>query len=404
MDFEVIILGTDINAYYMARNCHEAYNKKAFLIGKVAMNFTSYSKILNLELVENLHDEEVFRDVLMRNALKFKGKKLLLIGSNDTYIRLIMENQDFLKPYYYFPIISENLLNNLLIKDRFYQAFKTIDIPDTYIYNLKKGKLDFKRINELKFPLILKPGNSINYYKYPFEGQAKVYKIKDKEELVLVLDKIKEAGYEENMIIQRFIPGDDSCLFDVMVYCDRTKKVKLMTLAQIGLQERTPTGVGNCTLLINGYNEYGNTLEVVEKLKKFIEKIDYHGFAEIDVKYDKSDQKFKVLEINPRQARCSYYLTACGFNLVEYLVDDLIYEKDFTYKFINEKMCLSFVPKAVIKKYVDNKLYKKEVLKLIKEGKFVDPLDYKRDRSIKRQFWLFMRKINYLKKYKNNDW
>ena len=31
-------------------------------------------------------------------------------------------------------------------------------------------------------------------------------------------------------------------------------------------------------------------------------------------------------------------------------------------------------------------------------------LDYKRDRSIKRQFWLFMRKINYLKKYKNNDW
>ena len=31
MDFEVLILGSDVNAYYMARCVHEAYNKKAYL-------------------------------------------------------------------------------------------------------------------------------------------------------------------------------------------------------------------------------------------------------------------------------------------------------------------------------------------------------------------------------------
>ena len=39
VDFEVLIVGTDINAYYMARCYHEAYGRKAKLIGKQEMAF-----------------------------------------------------------------------------------------------------------------------------------------------------------------------------------------------------------------------------------------------------------------------------------------------------------------------------------------------------------------------------
>ena len=59
-----------------------------------------------------------------------------------------------------------------------------------------------------------------------------------------------------------------------------------------------------------------------------MERIGYQGFAEVDLKYDSRDGKYKVLEINPRQARCSYYLAAGGHNLIQYLVDDLIYNKE----------------------------------------------------------------------------
>lgn len=403
MDFEVLIIGSDINAYYMARCCFEEYNKKAYLIGKEPMKFTTYSKILNISYEPNIHNANTFKKVLKEFALKHKDKKILLIGSNDNYVRLIIENQDYLSKYFIFSRFSEELLNNLLIKENFYKNFKGIDIPETYIFNLN-DKLDEKKINNIGFPLIVKPSNGVNYHAHEFIGQAKVYKIKDKNELNKVLNDIKSSGYKDNIIIQKFIKGDDNYLFDCVAYVDRKGLVKLMTFANIGLQEHTPTGIGNATVVVNGYNKYDNTNEVTNKLKKAIEKSGYHGFCEFDLKYDKDDNTFKVLEINPRQARCSYYLAFAGYNLVKYLIDDLIYEKDLDYHFIDNELCLTFVPISIIKSYIKDEDLINKIMELKKKKKIVNPLKYKKDNSLKRKLWLLMRDYNYKVKYRNNRW
>lgn len=406
IDFKVLILGTDINAYYMARNFHEAYGIKAHLIGKTAMNFTRYSNILTYELNENLWDKETFRRVLKEYGENNKDQKIILIGTNDTYVRMIVENRKLLEKYYIFNYPTEEIINNLLVKDNFYNFVKDYDIevPRTYIYTCHKDKLNLKELKKFMYPIILKPGDGIKYHEHEFEGQAKVYKIKRKKELEEVIKQIEDSGYDDKLIIQEFIPGDDSLLFDSIFYVGKDKKAKLMSFAQIGLQEHTPTGIGNCTVLVNGYNEFNNTDIIKDKLIKFLEDIGYQGFAEFDLKYDVRDKKYKVFEVNPRQARSSYYLTSCGYNLAEYLVNDIIYNKQMNFKFIKEKMVLSFVPKRVIRKYVINKELKKEINKLIKEHKFVRPLHYKADKNLKRFLWLFVRDINYAKKYKENQW
>ena len=46
MDFEVIIIGSDANAYYMARCVHELYNKKVKVIANKPMSFVNHSKII----------------------------------------------------------------------------------------------------------------------------------------------------------------------------------------------------------------------------------------------------------------------------------------------------------------------------------------------------------------------
>ena len=404
--FKVVILGTDINAYYMARNFHEEYNIKVHIIGKQEMNFTRFSDILTYEIEPNLWDNEAFKQVLKSYALNHKEDKLVLVASNDHYVRLIVENKEFLSKYYLFNYPSLEIINNLLIKDNFYTKFKSydLDMPLTYIYKCNSDKLDLDEINKFMYPIIIKPGNGVTYYEHEFKGQAKVYKVMSEEELKEVVSKIEASGYSDNLIIQEYIPGDDSLLFDSILYVNTKGEVELMSFAQIALQEHTPTGIGNCTVLVNGFNEFKNTNLIKDKLKKFLSDIGYTGIAEFDLKYDTRDQKFKVFEINPRQARSSYYLTACGYNLAKYLIDDLIYNKTHKFKLIEDKMVLSFVPKKVIKKYVENAKIKKEIFKLIKEGKFVRPLRYKKDKNLKRRLWLFLRDYNYTKKYKENTW
>ena len=60
MDFEVLILGTDANAYYMARCYHEAYNEKAYVLAKSMLPYTHYSNILNLYYDDSIWTEEGF--------------------------------------------------------------------------------------------------------------------------------------------------------------------------------------------------------------------------------------------------------------------------------------------------------------------------------------------------------
>lgn len=403
LDFDLVILGTDINAYYMARCHHEKYHRKAHLIGKEPMNFTKLSNIVTIEYDRDLWQKEAFLKRLKDFASKHKDRPLMLVASNDFYVRLIVENKRVLSKYYKFNYPTLNIVNNVLLKDKFYEAYcnSNLDMPKTFIYSCQeKSKLP----KDLLYPLILKPGNGVSYYHHKFEQQHKVYKIKNLTELKDIINKIEESGYRDNLIIQEFIPGDDSNLFDAIFYCNSKGQAELATFAQIGLQEHTPTGIGNCTVLVNGYSEYGNIDKTVQQLKTFLEKIKYTGFAEFDLKYDIRDHKYKVLEINPRQARSSYYLTALGHNLIEYLAEDLFNEKEKKFKLLKEKIVLSFVPLPVIKKYVENPLLKTEILYLYRQKKYTDPLNYKGDNNMKRKLYLLMRKYNYIKKYKNNIW
>ena len=402
-DVKVLIIGTDINAYYMSRCYHELTGKKADLIGKAPMAFTSVSNITNVKIEENLWDSKVFVKTLINYAKEQNLKeKILLIGTNDNYVKLIIENKSLLEKYYVFNYPDINIVNNLLIKEKFYTVYKDIglDMPKTYIYKCNKND-DLNKIKEYfnEYPLIIKPSDGVEYHHLEVTLD-KVYKAKNEEELEKIILKIEKAGYKNNLIIQEFIPGDDSGLFDSIFYVGKNKKAQIATFAQIGLQERTPTGIGNCTVLVNGFDEHGYKEELVYKLKEFLEKIGYQGFCEFDMKYDFRDKKYKVLEINPRQSRSGYYVCATGHNLIKYLIDDLILNKEKEFKIIKEKIVLSFVPKKIINKYIENKKLKNEINKIIKNKKIINPLKYSKDMSFKRKKYMFLRDRNYLKKYK----
>ena len=91
-DFEILILGSDANAYYMARCTYEAFHKKAHLIGKNRLAFTKYSNILSIEYYDNLWDEEEFVRSLNDYASLYSSK-ILVISTNETYSIFLARNR-----------------------------------------------------------------------------------------------------------------------------------------------------------------------------------------------------------------------------------------------------------------------------------------------------------------------
>jgi D-aspartate ligase len=397
--FGVVLLGSDANTYSMARCYHELYHTKIDMIGKEKIAITKYSSIINFIEKPDIYSKNHFVEHLHIYAEQSNKEKIVLIATNDKFVRLIVENKQRLHKKFTFNYPRLDIVNTLLRKDNFYKAYNgELPLPKTFIYSCK----DRPVLKDEKFiyPIVLKPGNGIEYYNHHFSGMSKVYKILSYDELVSTIQTIENSGYTDNLIIQEFIPGDDCLLYDAVFYCGIDGKVQLMTFAQIGLQERTNTGVGNCTVLVNGFAEHGYKEDLIYKMKDFLEKIGYQGFAEFDLKYDTRDMSYKILEINPRQARSSYYLAACGHNLVKSLVDDLIHHINVPLVLIREKMVLSFVPISVIRNYVTSEALKSEIRDLISKGKIARPLHYKGDKSILRKIYLFLRDINYMQKYK----
>lgn len=404
MDFFVLILGTDANAYYMARCCYEEYKIKPHLIGQRRLAFTKFSNILTIEYCPDFWKEETFLEVINNYAKNSEYKKILLVSTNETYTEYISKNKEKLNKKFVYNLPSIEIIKTLTNKENFYKTYENSELtfPKTIYFDAKKDKIESIKI---QFPLVLKPANVVKYNHVDFVGKNKIYKIDNQSELEKTINIIKNSEYDDRLIIQEFIPGDDSYLFDSVVYADKNSKCKIISFAQIGMQERTKTMVGNAALLINGFNTFdGNVDKQINNIISFIEKIGYMGFAEIDMKYDYRDKIFKVLEINARQGRCSYYLTPLGCNLVKTMVDDVIKNKDIEKKVLTEKVLLTFVPKGIIKKYCTNKKLKKEALKLWKKGNVVKPMDCKLDKNFKRFLMLRKRWLHYYKEYKNSYW
>ncbi len=401
MNFKILILGSDANAYYMARCYYEAFHQKAHLIGKEKLAFTKFSNILTVSYNKFLWQEDVFIKTVNNYAKSFINDKILLVSTNETYSILIAKNQDKLSSNLVFPKQDYNTLKTLVNKKLFYQTYQKQNLlfPKTYFYNIQDEIFPI-----MDYPIILKPADVITYNHLNFKDKHKIYKINSFNELKSVLKKIKTSGYQGELILQEYIKGDDSHLYDSIVYVDKNHHVKVISFAQIGLQEHTLSMVGNAATLINGYSSFLDA--PIKKMKQaiisFMENINYTGFAEIDMKYDSKSKNFKVLEINARQGRSSYYISKLGANLIEVLVKDLIYQQELASLDLNNEVLLSFVPKCIVKKYIKNEDFKNKALAMWKQR--VSPMECRLDTNFKRFLLMKKRLWHYRKDYKHAYW
>ena len=384
VEFLPIILGGDITTYSLARSFHEEYGVKSVAVSMLKSIMISHSSIIENIVVPDMDSKEHFVQRLIEIAKRYPGKKLLLMACGDWYVRMIVENRAALEEYYVVPYIGEELLNRLVLKDSFYRICDEVGVPypKTFVYDCKDPQpLDF----DFSYPVIAKPASSAAYHYAKFEGKKKVFRMKSEEELSAMLDKLRASGYDYKFLIQDTIPGLDYNMRILTCYCDRHGKVRFFSSGHVLLEDNAAMGVGNPVAIINDVNR-----EIMENARRLLEHVGYTGFANFDIKYDERDGSFRFFEINTRLGRSNFYVTGSGFNAVKWIVDDLIYKKDFDDEPViadNEDSLYTVVPKDVLVNYVKDDALRQRVKELYAKGCVHDPLSYKGERNLIRRLY-----------------
>ena len=83
---KALMLGSDMNVYYMARCYHEFYGVNANVLGKEPIRFTCYSSILNISYNENLKNPDMFADILIDYYKKHFDSILAFFGDHRLYV------------------------------------------------------------------------------------------------------------------------------------------------------------------------------------------------------------------------------------------------------------------------------------------------------------------------------
>jgi len=372
--FKPIILGTDKNAYSMAKSFYEEYRIKSLAIGKKRLYPTKFSRIVDVLTFDDFDVNKVFINELLKlgEQLKDEYEKLVLISCGDNYTELIVQNKKELKKYFVVPYLDEKLQKQLENKDKFYEICEKykLDYPKTYICDSSDDNLNF----DFEFPVVVKAANSIEYLKLSFVGKQKAYFVDNINEVKKIIENIYQAGYTDKVIIQEYIPGDDTAGFVLNTYSNQNGRVKMMCLGDVVLEHYGPYEIGNYAAIIASYN-----LGLYQKYQKFLEDIGYIGFAHFDLKYDVRDGKYKLFEINLRQGR-SYYVTGAGNNMAKLVVDEYVYGKEQELVYSKNEWLWLDIPKKVLFKYA-NKNYHGKLRELIKKKKYGYTLFYRYDFS-----------------------
>lgn len=372
-DFQPLLFGGDINVYSVARAFHEAYGVKSIAYGKFAATFPcDFSSIIDCRACPQNEDPETFLKNVETVARECGDKTVLVVGCGDSYVKLAAHLQDRFPENAKCLYISAQMLDTLTDKEQFYALCDRygIDHPETFVYDSAMGH-DFTL--PWPAPFIAKPADGVAYWATGCHALKKVYVCQTWEELLAALDEVYAAGYPGKMILQEFIPGDDSYMRVLTNYSDHTGKVKLMCLGHVLLEEHSPHGIGNHAVIITEHDQ-----ALCDKIRGMLEDLGYVGFSNFDIKYDRRDGKYKAFEINCRQGRSNYYVTGSGHNIARYLVEDLLEGKDLPLTVVTNQSLWRMVPRFVAYRFTPRR-YHPQMKALVKAGADSHSMEYRAD-------------------------
>ena len=400
-----VICGADNLGYSYIRCFHAEYGIKSIVVGSKDVKFVSTSSFADFRQVEGLDKDETLMEALEGIGRELEGRKVpLLLGCGDFYARIFSKHKAELERWFVVPYIDFDLLDRITQKEEFYRICEELSIPypKTRSYSCADPAVQIP-VDEFSYPVVAKPSNSARYHYAEFEGKKKAFIVETPEELATVFDRLKATVYDRELIVQDYIPGDDSHMGIVACFCDGRGDVRVSGVGKVLLEDHAPAAIGN-PVCITSLDMPAD--ELVAHAARFLAHVGYTGYANFDVKYDARDGEYKFFEVNTRPGQSSYFLTLAGVNFVVPIVEQFVLGEQVAERRADEPFIYHAVPRYVVSRTVEEPL-RSRALALFAEnrrcGKEGCPLISSAD-NFKHNRWARAVYMNQIRKFKRYVW
>ena len=413
-NLQPVILGGDIGAYSLARAFHQGYGVKSIVVSGVSTGLLRHSRILTHVTEPHIDDSDAVVRRLLDIAADNAGKDLIVVASADWLVGVLVHNAAKLRQAgYTVPYVGAELFDKLTDKEVFGALCDKLGIPHpaTVVYSCTTDiapASELAAMEGLRYPLIAKASSSAQWHTISFEGQKKVHTVATPAELDELIGQVRAAGYAGSMILQDYIPGDDSGMRILTCYSDQTGEVRFSAYGHVLLEEHAPGALGNPAAIITETNP-----KVVANATKLLESTGWTGIANFDIKYDPRDGRYVFFELNPRLGRSNFYITGAGTNPIKFYVEELMRGHDADPlsvlgvsapvnrdgELVKEQL-YTVVPGQLLLRYLFDPKLRKRTRKLIRKRQLSSPLWYwPVERSPRRLAYIAISQLNHWRKF-----
>lgn len=395
-----VILGSDFCCYSYIRCFWEAYGVKPIVLASADIKSVR-SRFCDYRVIPGIDRPEVCLPELERlgDELIAAGKIPFLVGCGDHYARLVSENKPQIEERWYTPYLDFELLDDITQKERFYEICEEIGVPYPKTVYLDCGdKTATVDDGGFMYPVIAKPSNSAAWHYAEFEGQQKVYLIHSREQLEALYKQLQETTYDKLLIVQEFIPGDDTQIRILSSYLDAAGDPVFMVGGRVMVEDHSPTAIGNPAVIVSEQLD-----AVSDDALRFMRHVGYRGMANFDVKYDERDGTYKFFEINTRPGRSSDFVRQAGINFAQVQVDDVLMGEKRPRISNTKPFIYTTVPPYVVKRSIDDDAIRRQVLDGFRTGLTHYALDWDED-CMGQRFWSKVTYYHQIDKFRKYFW
>lgn len=282
-----LIIGLDINGWNVARGL--------FLEGirPVALDDDPGSIFWRSRKLDVVYTRAYVGEPLLEafGTLHRHGERYILISALEETVAWLNRNRDRVPAWIQLCFPEPTTLELLLDKRLFYEHARRIGLPIKSMYFFDSG---WKLSGRPRPPCILKMRRKVH-----LPGVRKAYLIQNQNELVSLMHQLQEVpGIDpSNLIVQEWIPGQDSDVYFCMQYYDASGHRRASFTGRKIRQWRPLVG-GTASA------EPAHAPLVEELTSRLFESVRMRGIGSLEFKRDPADGCFYAIE--PTACRADY--------------------------------------------------------------------------------------------------